>query len=72
MIDALLTPDASVKGDPDLYPSPPSCRMGVQAGADHTQSPKLDKGFKTATGIDGKQEAAPEDWVCIYSAKRSF
>jgi hypothetical protein len=62
MIDALLTPDASVKVDPDLYPALLPVAWACKQVRDHTQSPKLDKGFKTATGIDGKQEAAPSDW----------
>jgi len=62
MMDALLTPDASVKGDPDQYPALLPIAWACKQVRDHKQSPKLDKDFKTATGINGEQEVAPGEW----------
>jgi hypothetical protein len=62
MMDALLTPGAPVKGNPELYPALLPVAWACMQASDDAQSRTLDKGFKAATGIDGKQEAAPADW----------
>lgn len=62
MVDALLTPGAQVKGNPESYPALIPLSWACQKSSVDGAVAELDKNFTKVTGIDKKREAAPAEW----------
>jgi hypothetical protein len=62
MMDALLTPGAQVKGNPESYPALIPLSWACQKSSVDGAIAELDKNFTKVTGIDKKREAVPAEW----------
>lgn len=62
MLDALLTPGAQVKGNPELYPALIPLSWACQKSSVDGAIADLDKNFTKVTSIDKRREAAPAEW----------
>lgn len=62
MVDALLTPNAQARGNPEAFPALLPLSWACQRISTDGASLELDKNFAKVTGIDKKREAVPAEW----------